>query len=245
MRDLERYQDDYRQLPFEDTQSRFRRRKVREILGRLNARHILEAGCGMEPLFVSHAEFDSMHVVEPVESFAAHAQEASAGRANVAVHHGTLQAIAPALKGIRFDCIVMSSLLHEVELPAELLKFAAQLCNGDTVLHVNVPNARSLHRRLAVEMGLMKSVYDRTKTQVRMQQGASYDSESLHELLDRCGFAVTESGAYFLKPFAHAQMAELRNSGLLTDRLLDGLYTLGEQLPELASEIYANARLRK
>jgi 2-polyprenyl-3-methyl-5-hydroxy-6-metoxy-1,4-benzoquinol methylase len=244
MRDLERYQRDYAQLPFEDVQSRYRRRKVSEILSSLNARRILEVGCGTETLCLSFTQFDVMHIVEPVARFAAAARAATAGRPGVQVHEGTLEETVPALRAGRFDCIVLSSLLHEVEQPRELLRAIADLCGAATVLHVNVPNARSLHRRLGVQLGLLGSVHDRTATQQRMQQQASFDADSLSALVTEAGFETFASGAYFLKPFAHAQMAELLGQGVISERLLEALYTLGEQLPEHASELWVNARRR-
>ena len=50
-------------------------------------------------------------------------------------------------------------------------------------------------------------------------------------------------GSYFIKPFAHAQMQQLQDIGMLDERMLDGLMGLEKHLPGLGSEIYLNLRV--
>jgi 2-polyprenyl-3-methyl-5-hydroxy-6-metoxy-1,4-benzoquinol methylase len=244
MADFDRYQADYEDLPFESTQVRFRRRKILEHLERLKPRAVLEVGCGLEPLCVDFTEFGSMTVVEPGRRFYDNAVRLATGRNNVSVRLGTLQQVAPALGGERFDCIVMSSLLHEVPQPAEVLRAAAALCDSSTTLMVNVPNANSFHRILAVNMGLIGSVYELSPTQKRMQGTATFDIDSLSSLLDGAGFEVVETSTFFVKPFTHAQMERLLQQGIMTEAMLEGLYAMSAQLPGMGSEIHANARLK-
>lgn len=244
MRDLERYQDDYAALPFEDVQAAYRRRHLLEALARHGGRRVLEIGCGSEALFLHYRGFDSMHVVEPAGRFHAKALAAARGTTGVKVLHGTLEELAPELAGIPFDCVVMSSLLHEVADPAALLACARTLCTDKTDLHVYVPNAHSFHRLLALEMGLIRDVHEVSATQARMQQSSTYDADSMRSLLESAGFQVTEVGSFFIKPFTHAQMATLREKGILTDAMLDGLYGLSRHLPDAGSELYARARAK-
>ena len=44
---------------------------------------------------------------------------------------------------------------------------------------------------------------------------------------------------YFLKPFTHAQMESM--ASVMTPEVLDGLWHLGRELPDLASEIFVDA----
>lgn len=242
MRDLDRYQADYAALPFESIQAAYRRRRVMENLIRFGAKHILEVGCGTEPLFLHHPGFRSMHVVEPAQQFHAKALAAANGRPDVCVLLGSLQQLVPVLKEKAFDCIVLSSLLHEVPDPAALLASARALCAKNTTLHIYLPNANSFHRLLAREMGLIKDIHELSATQSQMQQSATYDSETLGALLKGAGLDVLETGSFFIKPFTHAQMAALREQGLLTDAMLEGLYAMGRHLPDIGSELYAIAR---
>ena len=51
MRDLDDYLIQYDNLPFEDVQVRYRRKRVLELLNELKPSNILEIGCGYKPLF--------------------------------------------------------------------------------------------------------------------------------------------------------------------------------------------------
>lgn len=60
-------------------------------------------------------------------------------KSNVTVHLGKLEDNIASLSKEKFDYIVMSSLLHEVENPEELLRSVHQISSANTVIHVNVP----------------------------------------------------------------------------------------------------------
>ena len=59
----------------------------------------------------------------------------------------------------------------------------------------------------------------------------------------QAGFEPIDQGSYFVKPFTHAQMSQLQGIGLMSERMLDGLWGLEKHLPGLGSEIYVNLRL--
>jgi hypothetical protein len=54
------------------------------------------------------------------------------------------------------------------------------------------------------------------------------------------GFEIEGSGGIMLKPFTHAQMESLP---FTTPSLLSGLELLGSELPDLAAEVYVEARV--
>ena len=137
---------------------------------------------------------------------------------------------------------MLSSLLHVVDGPQQLLQALRPHCHTGSVVHVNVPNAHSLHRLLAVEMGLIGDPFELSSTQKQMQQHSTFDLDSLAELLRQQGFEVQSSGSYFIKPFTHAQMQDLCDRGFLTEAHLEGLFRLSRRMPEFGSEIYVNAR---
>lgn len=242
-RDLAAYENAYELLPFEQIQLRYRKRKILESLTKYRPRRILEIGCGLDPLFMHYAEFDGFTVVEPANAFAQNARTLGEGRRGVSIVFGTLEENVELLNKGVYDFIVLSSLLHEVPNPDVLLASTKRLCKGDTVVHVNVPNAGSFHRLLALEMAIIKTIYEPSKTQQRMQQTHTFDVDSLASLVSKNGFLVVEQGTFFIKPFAHAQMEHLRESGFATDAMLDGLYSLSKHLPEHGSEIYMNLRV--
>jgi hypothetical protein len=109
------------------------------------------------------------------------------------------------------------------------------------VVHVNVPSAGSLHRRLAVAMGLISDPAEESETQRLLQQRHVYDAAELEQELVDAGFRIRRRGSILVKPFTHAQMQRLVDDGFLTPQLLDGLDRLADQLPELGSEIWVDA----
>lgn len=241
MRDLDKYQADYAEHAFESVQAGFRRRKTMECLRHHRPRRVLEVGCGLSPLCTEYTDFDSMHIVEPSGDFFAAAQQCIGDDARVHLHRGTIEECAPQLQA-GFDFIVVSGLLHEVDEPGSILDCVRRLCLPETVVHVTVPNARSLHRLLALEMGLISQLHELSDAQRRLQQHRTFDLERLTALLEGCGFDVIESGSLFVKPFTHAQMASLSESGFLSAEMLEGLFGLAKHIPEFGSEIFVNAK---
>ena len=242
LRDMTDYAAKYAVLPFESIQLQYRRKLVLREIRRLSPKRVLEIGCGELPLFTDLDCDVEITVLEPASDFALKARQLSKGRDHVQIIQSYVEEFEPSKAD--FDVVVLSSVLHEVSDPAAMLAAVRRLCVPSTVLHVVVPNARSLHRLLAVAMGLIPQPDVQSDTQRIMQQRATiYDFCSLNAELAQAGFEVVESGSLFVKPFTHGQMQQLVNGGFMTREMLDGWDRLIEFLPELGSEIWANARI--
>jgi 2-polyprenyl-3-methyl-5-hydroxy-6-metoxy-1,4-benzoquinol methylase len=236
------YQADY---TFEAVMVRVRQRATIALLPIRPDLVVVEVGCGMDLLVERAAReraFERWVIVEPSVSFAATARERMAHESRVHVVEGFFEEAGEEIRtecGRSPDVVVCSSVLHEVDDPAALLTQARQLLEPSGRLIVNVPNAQSIHRRLAVAMGLTDSAADLSERNHQLGQPRVFDAVGLASLLVATGFRVTESGGYFFKPFTHAQMADL---GFLDATMVAGLEQLGTEFPELASEIYAVGR---
>ena len=46
-----------------------------------------------------------------------------------------------------------------------------------------------------------------------------------------------------MKPFSHKQMYQMLEMGIIDQTVLEGLYLMGEELPEYGSELYLNCRI--
>lgn len=237
-RDLEGYSRDYRQLPFEPTQAAFRRRLLLAQIARLKPAEVLEVGCGEHPLFTD-LPHTRITVVEAAPAFAEAAARRAANRPDVTVLAGRLEDVAERLRP--HAMVVVGCLLHEVADPQALLTAVRQVCQPGGWLHVSVPNAKSLHRLLALSMGLIDRVDSLSETQRLMQQRATYDMPALVAELAGSGFEVVDRGSLFVKPFSHAQMQALVDQGFMTTAMLEGLDRLVEHLPLLGSELWCNA----
>ena len=241
MRDISRYEAAYRaDYGFERHMVRFRRRTILDWLASHPHARILEVGCGLEPLFEHVDDWEHYTLVEPAAAFAAHARERLPANRNIVVRQELLEDAAPALAGQPFDCIVVSSLLHEVTEPGRLLDAVHSLCGPATRVHVNVPNAASLHNRIAVRMGLIPDIFTPSALANRMQRTTTYDLSRLRATVEAAGFRVGSSGSYFLKPFTHGQLEAMLMHGIIDERTLDAMYDVNAEFDGLGAEIFVN-----
>ena len=243
-RNLDRYQQEYDAMPFEETMAKARKRVILEFLRQHQCRDILEVGCAGKPLVkdLGVDDFRSCVVLEPGRAYFEQAQVAvqmHTARERIQLYQQPFEEFSG---NVPVDCIIISSLLHELSTPAAMLQHAFSIAPKGCWIHVDVPNAKSFHRLWAAESGLIKTEYEKSATQVRLQQSHTFDSESLDRLVTEAGFTVIESGSYFIKPFTHAQMQQLMDMGLLTEELLLGLTKMERHLPGLGAEIFVHAR---
>jgi ubiquinone/menaquinone biosynthesis C-methylase UbiE len=101
-------------------------------------------------------------------------------------------------------------------------------------LHVVVPNARSLHRRIAYCMNLIKDVHELSERDTKLLRHVRvYDKELLFNELKECGFDILHWEGIFLKPFPNDIMTSIDKS------IIYGLYEIGRELPDYCAHIYA------
>ena len=238
------YQEDY---TFESVMVSARQRAVLDTLEALQPGVVVEVGCGVD-LLVDRAlsadlPFRQWLVVEPSREFADVARAAKRSSPAIDVIEAFVEDSIPQILDACLappDLVICSGVLHEVADPGELLRAMQQLvATGGGTLHVNVPNANSLHRRLARAMGLIPDEHELTERNRELEQFRVYDQAVLRSQVEAAGFRVESAGGYFLKPFTHEQMDSL---SFLTQEMLDGLWVLGDEMPELASELYVTAR---
>lgn len=245
-RDIHRYQAAYlSDYGFEGVMVRYRRRLLLERLHEICPRIVVEVGCGVESLYGHYlaqaAPVAGWIIVEPGEKFFRAASDSK--WPNAQVIHGFLEeSVAEIRRRLPAapDLVICSSLLHEVPDAQALLAAMAGIMGEKTLLHINVPNAASFHRRLAKAMGMIPDLKSMSQRNKELQQHRIYDLDSLTAEVAKAGMEVSDSGGYFIKPFTHAQM-EAAVAAVGAD-VLDGLYEMGKEFPALAAEIYVEAR---
>jgi 2-polyprenyl-3-methyl-5-hydroxy-6-metoxy-1,4-benzoquinol methylase len=140
--------------------------------------------------------------------------------------------------GRRFDTVVLAHVLEHVDDPAVVLAVAMRHLAPDGVLLVDVPNAESLHRRLGVAMGMLETVTTLNEADHSIGHQRVYRPDEFRAAVRDAGLVEHYFGGVFLKVLSNAQTAEAFDGDQL-----GGFLALGEQLPELASEIYVVAGL--
>lgn len=242
MRDIDKYAQEYVKHDFEEKQVFYRRKKILEIMNTYPHKRILEIGCGKEPLFQYVNDFEEYTVVEPSNLFFEHAVTLSENDSRITNIHDFFGKSILLAAGAKYDFVICSSLLHELEDPMEILEKVYEIADDNTVFHINVPNAKSLHRILALESGLIENLYQVSDRGKLYQQAGVFDLDSLKQLAENNGFKVMESGSYFVKPFTHKQMGRLLDEQIIDERVLEGFYNLAKYLLDYGSEIYINVK---
>lgn len=246
-RDIRAYEAAYASTyDFESVLVKYRREAVLASLRARKPRRVVEIGCGLEPLLPHYladggTPIESWIVVEPADTFVQAARAVAAGHPGMHVVQGFFEDAASGVVDEYgpADMVVCSGLLHEVPDAGSLLRSIRGTMAGDALLHVNVPNASSLHRRLAKAMGLIGELEQMSERGTLMQHRRVYGLSSLQSDLRDAGLRPSESGGIFLKPLTHAQMTQVVDA--LDIDVLPGLAILGRELPELAAEIYVEA----
>ena len=95
--------------------------------------------------------------------------------------------------------------MEHISDPVLVLKKVSNWLKNDGVFCVAVPNAKSLHRLIAREMGILKSEYDLNQRDHELGHYRVYDLTKLKEHVVQAGFNIIDSGGYFLKPLSNSQ----------------------------------------
>lgn len=242
----EQYQSAYMaDYGFESVMVHYRRELLLERLDKLQPKVVVEIGCGSELLYDTWLQrgggAECWVIVEPAEQFAEIARNSNS--LNLHVICDFFEHAVTEVKGClprQADMVICSGLLHEVPSEAELLGAIRDVMGDSSLLHVNVPNSESFHRRLAKAMGLISNTKKLSERNSNLAQPRVYDMPSLKADLTKAGLAVIDEGGYLVKPFTHGQMEKI--VPVIGDQVLDGLFQLGREIPELASEIFVEAR---
>ena len=243
-RDLGSYLESYQALPFEIHQEHFRRNALLKLLTSKDFGIATEIGCGRSSIFESWAPALRSQTVEPIRLLLDEAKvriqrpeiwEGYCARAEEVSYENALA---------KSDITIMSSILHEVEDPSQLLNAAIGLTKPGGILAVIVTNKESLHRILGVRLGFQAELNQKTTTEIRMQQAhGAYSIDELAKELQEHGLEVIKTETFFPKMFSHMQMQRFLDESLITFEFLKSMEALSDSLPGLGSEILAVSRV--
>lgn len=232
------YEENYQKLPFEDVLRHYRIKNIIDSIKNAGARKILEIGCGYEPFFSYFNDYESMVTVEPGKQFFQIANLKSAGDPRITLYNGILEEYVTVLSEQEFDFIIIGGFIHEISNPEEVLSAIHRICRKHTVVYCFAPNARSFHRLLAFEAGLIDSIYELSGHDKLFMRHQVFDIESIEQLFSGCGFRVQKKGSYYIKPFTNSQMAEICSRKIIDESVIEGLDRMIRYLPDMGSELY-------
>tara|TARA_R110001632_G_scaffold133590_1_gene248130 strand:- start:1778 stop:2485 length:708 start_codon:yes stop_codon:yes gene_type:complete len=149
---------------------------------------------------------------------------------NIAKHHSIFEDYSTEKK---YDTIIMAHVLEHIKNPIEVCSRIHDWLSDDGVFLVSVPNAKSIHRIVAKEMGLLKDEYELNSRDHELGHYRVYNMEILKEHLKTAGFTIIDSGGIFLKPLSNKQIQDNWN-----DEMIEGFYKAGKHFQDYCAEIY-------
>ncbi|MEZ5028835.1 MAG: class I SAM-dependent methyltransferase [Ferruginibacter sp.] len=133
----------------------------------------------------------------------------------------------------KFDFIVLGHVLEHVADPVVLLKIIKQWLTPNGKVLCAVPNAQSIHRQAAVEMGLLKTIFSQSEKDIHHGHMRIYCPNTFKTDFINAGYKIDHFGGYWLKPLSDKQLEES-----WTQEMLSTFLKLGETYPDIAAEIY-------
>jgi SAM-dependent methyltransferase len=201
-----------------------------EVLG--DARHVLEMGYGTGLITGELlARGVPIEVVEGSPKLCAVARERH-GSSGLVIHEALFEEfVAPT----PYDAVLAMHIAEHVDDPVELFGIVREwLAPGGSIV-VIVPNADSLHRRLAVRMGIQQRLDDFSPRDVLVGHQRVYDLRGLRADLAAAGFTTQQEFGYQLKTVPNSMMADW------PQELLSALIDIS---PEIPPQMLANIGVR-
>jgi ubiquinone/menaquinone biosynthesis C-methylase UbiE len=128
-----------------------------------------------------------------------------------------------------FDVIVMGFVLEHVNDPDQILARYRSFLKPGGKMYVAVPNAKSLNRRIGLELGLIDDIYSLNANDIALGHQRQYCLDTLREALQRAGYKVTCEEGIYLKPLPLAVLKTLPDFRAN----LDAMMKVGVDFPDL------------
>jgi SAM-dependent methyltransferase len=125
-----------------------------------------------------------------------------------------------------YDVILASHVLEHVDDPLTILRLISSWLVEAGKIIIVVPNRNSLHRQLAVVMGLQPELDTLSKRDLMVGHQRVYSLQTLENDIRRVGLTPVDSAGFFLKVLPNSMMLEYSRE------LLWGLNAISPSLPK-------------
>lgn len=137
----------------------------------------------------------------------------------------------------RFDVIVMGFVLEHVDDPDLILARYRQFLKPGGRMYIAVPNAKSLNRRLGLELKLIDDIYALNANDLALGHQRQYCRETLRMALERAGLRITHEEGIYLKPLPLSALKTLPDFRANLQAMLE----VGIDFPDLCVGLLAEA----
>jgi SAM-dependent methyltransferase len=139
----------------------------------------------------------------------------------------------------KYDAIEMGFVLEHVDDPSRIVRRYSDFLEHGGSIFIAVPNARSLHRLIGHEAGMLPDPFQLSPSDLKLGHRRYFDLESLVKLVTSSGLTVVNIEGIYLKPFSTGQLKSLR----LSPDVVDALCVVGMKYPEISNALYIEATL--
>ena len=140
----------------------------------------------------------------------------------------------------RFDVIVMGFILEHVDNPGMLLDRFKRFLKPGGRIFVAVPNAKSMNRRLGVELGKIDDIYSLNANDHALGHKRQYCRDTLKQEIQGHGYAVSLEEGIYLKPLPLAVLKTLPDF----QENLDAMLRVGIDFPDLCVALLMEATVQ-
>ena len=169
-------------------------------------RQLLEAGMRVD-------------IIEGAELLVQKALEMYGG--TVKVHHTLFSEFRPEYE---YDAILATNILEHVADPPDTLRCIHQWCGSNTRIIVTVPNAESIHRRLAVLMDIQPTLDTLSPRDHLVGHQRVYNLEQVIQAVQDAGFEIVGQKGFMLKVLPNSMLKNMPAD------LIQALYAISDQL---------------
>ncbi len=128
-----------------------------------------------------------------------------------------------------FDVVVMGFILEHVDDPGLILARYKKFLKPTGKIFVAVPNAKSLNRRLGLELGIIDDIYSLNTNDLALGHKRQFCRDTLQKLLVDHGYRVEHEEGIYLKPLPLAVLKKLPDF----QANLQAMLKVGIEFPDL------------
>jgi len=137
----------------------------------------------------------------------------------------------------KIKVVMGNHVLEHVYNPIEVLKTTQSWLEPEGIAIFSVPNAESLHRRIGVELGMLKELDELNEQDYRVGHRRVYTKSLLEKHIKESGYEICEMGGYNIKLVSQKQMKDW------SDELINAICNVSRACPtEICSNLYVTCR---
>ena len=206
---IEKISSGYRSESLEGANELYHISVLDSLIPEKGGRSVLEIGCG-KGLWtkVLCERYDSVDVVDGSNELLEKVMKENSGCRAELKAHGALVEDFIAAAGQTWQHIYMTFILEHLLDPVVVLKGIKSCMEIGGCLFIAVPNAASLHRIIALRMGMIESITRLSESDTLVGHRRVYTAQLLRAQVLEAGLNIVEERGIGLKPLSLGQMED-------------------------------------